>query len=239
MNLIYQPTDWTTLHAGYSRYFTPPPLENVPASSVAAFNGTSDAIPGSRRTIPSKPSARIISTPAFSQKITKHLQVGVDGYYKTARNQLDDGLFGQSLILSAFNYAKGRVYGVEFTGSYNKAAFPPMPTSPGRQAQGKDWESAQFLFDPNDLAYVKTIGYIWTTISGSLARSARLTRGMKASTTARSFIPTRFMAAACGRMAAEQSIPQATRFPTAPVCRRITPSTSARSRISKSPITRC
>ena len=42
VNLIYQPTDTTTLHAGYARYFTPPPLENVPASTVAHFNGTSN-----------------------------------------------------------------------------------------------------------------------------------------------------------------------------------------------------
>ena len=29
VNLIYKPTDSTTLHAGYARYFTPPPVENV------------------------------------------------------------------------------------------------------------------------------------------------------------------------------------------------------------------
>jgi outer membrane receptor protein involved in Fe transport len=43
VNLIYQPTDKTTLHAGYARYFTPPPVENVPGSSVAKFDGTSNA----------------------------------------------------------------------------------------------------------------------------------------------------------------------------------------------------
>ena len=43
VNLIYQPTDSTTLHAGYARYFTPPPVENVSASTVALFNGTSNA----------------------------------------------------------------------------------------------------------------------------------------------------------------------------------------------------
>ena len=26
-NLVYQPFEGTTLHAGYSRYFTPPPVE--------------------------------------------------------------------------------------------------------------------------------------------------------------------------------------------------------------------
>ena len=86
----------------------------------------------------------------ISQKITKHLQVGVDGYYKTAKHQLDDGLFGQTLILSAFNYAKGRVYGVEFTGSYTHGGFSTYANVAWSQAQGEDWSSAQFLFDPTD-----------------------------------------------------------------------------------------
>ena len=42
VNLIYEPTEATTLHAGYARYFTPPPLENVPTGTVNKFNGTSN-----------------------------------------------------------------------------------------------------------------------------------------------------------------------------------------------------
>jgi hypothetical protein len=74
--------------------------------------------------------------------------MGVDGYYKTAQNQLDDGLFGQSLILSAFNYAKGQVEGVEFTGSYNQGGFSAYANVAVSKAQGKGAASAQFLW-PN------------------------------------------------------------------------------------------
>jgi outer membrane receptor protein involved in Fe transport len=154
VNVIYQPTDWTTLHAGYARYFTPPPVENVPSSSVALFNGTSNES-AVQQDDPVKAERANYFDAGISQKITKHLQVGVDGYYKTARNQLDDGLFGQTLILSAFNYAKGRVYGVEFTSSYNQGGFSAYANLAWSQAYGKDWNSAQFLFDPNDLAYVQ------------------------------------------------------------------------------------
>ena len=91
----------------------------------------------------------------ISQKLAPGLQVGVDGYYKQAKNQLDDGLFGQTLILSAFNYAEGRVYGVEFTGSYTTGGFSTYANVAYSVAQGEDWSSAQFLFDPTDLAYVK------------------------------------------------------------------------------------
>jgi hypothetical protein len=68
-------------------------------------------------------------------------------------------LFGQTLILSAFNYAKGKVYGVEFTGSYNKGGFSSYANLAWSVAQGKNWNSAQFLFGADgpgsDLDYVR------------------------------------------------------------------------------------
>ncbi|HZT23276.1 MAG TPA: TonB-dependent receptor, partial [Verrucomicrobiae bacterium] len=120
VNIVYKPTDSTTLHAGYARYFTPPPLENISTETVNQFNGTSNAS-SITNGISSVAAERANYFDAgISQQVTKHLRLGVDGYYKTAKDQLDDGLFGQTLILSAFNYAKGRIYGVEFTGSYNQ-----------------------------------------------------------------------------------------------------------------------
>jgi outer membrane receptor protein involved in Fe transport len=152
VNLVYQPTDSTTLHIGYSRYFTPPPLENVSSGDLSAFNGTSGAPPNSTNDTVRAERANYYDA-GISQKITKHFQVGLDGYYKTARHQLDDGLFGQSLILSAFNYAKGRVYGLEGTASYNQGGFAAYANLAWSQAYGEGWDSAQFLFDPASLAY--------------------------------------------------------------------------------------
>ena len=42
INLVYLPCENTTLHAGYARYFTPPPLELVPQSSISKFAGTTN-----------------------------------------------------------------------------------------------------------------------------------------------------------------------------------------------------
>jgi outer membrane receptor protein involved in Fe transport len=154
VNLVYQPFDGTTLHIGYSRYFTPPPLENVTSGNIAAFAGTSGE-PATTQDDPVKAERANYYDAGISQKITKHLQLGLDGYYKTARNQLDDGLFGQSLILSAFNYAKGRVYGIEGSGSYTLGGFSAYANLAWSQAYGKDWTSAQFLFSPDDIAYVQ------------------------------------------------------------------------------------
>ncbi|MFZ1072290.1 MAG: TonB-dependent receptor [Verrucomicrobiia bacterium] len=160
VNLIYQPTDWTTLHAGYARYFTPPPVENVPAGNVSQFDTPilTSGSTGNDTDSGVKAERANYFDAGISQKITKNLQVGVDGYYKTARNQLDDGLFGQTLILSAFNYAKGRIYGVEFTGSYNKGGFSTYANLAYSVAQGEDWNSAQFLFGPGGTG--TPLGYV-------------------------------------------------------------------------------
>jgi outer membrane receptor for ferrienterochelin and colicin len=153
-NLVWKPTDTTTLHAGYSHYFTPPPLENVSQNNVAVFNGTSNQS-AVQTDDPVKAERSDYFDAGVSQNVTKHLQVGVDGYYKYAKNQLDDGLFGQTLILSAFNYTRGQVYGVEFTSSYNQGGSSTYANVAYSVAQGENWSSAQFLFDPAALAYVQ------------------------------------------------------------------------------------
>jgi outer membrane receptor protein involved in Fe transport len=187
VNLIWQPTDSTTLHAGYSRYFTPPPVEDVPGSTVNQFDGTSNESPAGPNApdSPVKAERSNYYDAGISQKIGKHLQVGVDGYYKEAKNQLDDGLFGQTLVLSAFNYAKGKVYGVEFTGSYNNGGFSTYANIAYSVAKGEDWNSAQFLFDPTDAAYVQN-HWIYLdhdqTVSGSFGADYKWNEGQNHST---------------------------------------------------------
>jgi outer membrane receptor protein involved in Fe transport len=154
VNLIYRATAATTFHAGYSRYFTPPPLENVSATTVAQFNGTSNASAVTQDD-PVKAERSNYFDAGISQQLAPGLQVGVDGYYKTARNQLDDGLFGQSLILSAFNYRDGKIDGVEFTASYTRGGFSAYGNLAKSRALGRQWDSAQFLFDPSQLAYLQ------------------------------------------------------------------------------------
>jgi outer membrane receptor protein involved in Fe transport len=153
-NLVYKPWDSTTLHVGYSRFFTPPPLEAVPVSSLQAFNGTTGAqniTTGS----PVRAERANYYDAGISRQIVPGLTVGVDGYYKTAQNQLDDGYFGQSLIISSFNYAEGRVRGVEFTANYDHGGFSSYANFAYGVAQGRGAESAQFLWpDQTTVTYV-------------------------------------------------------------------------------------
>jgi outer membrane receptor protein involved in Fe transport len=153
LNFLYRPTEATTLHAGYARYFTPPPVEDVPGSTVARFVGTSNAA-ASTQDDPVRAERADYFDAGISQKLAPGLELGLDAYYKRARNQLDDGLFGQTLILSAFNYARGEIYGVELTGSYTRGGFSAYLNLAHSVAKGRDWSSSQFLFDPTDLAYV-------------------------------------------------------------------------------------
>jgi outer membrane receptor protein involved in Fe transport len=186
-NLVYTPTDWTTLHVGYARYFTPPPAEAVSANTVHLFDGTSNQSPYG----PNAPDSPVKAERAnyfdagITQKITPKLQVGVDGYYKQAKNQLDDGLFGQSLILQAFNYSQGEVYGVEFTGNYTDGGFSTYANVAYGVAKGNNWNSAQFLFSQNDYNYVKN-HWIYLdhaqTVTGSFGTSYLLKESERTST---------------------------------------------------------
>ena len=59
------------------------------------------------------------------------LELGVDAYYKIATDLIDNGQFGQALVLSAFNYARGYNEGIEFKAKYHQRQFPgSMATSP-------------------------------------------------------------------------------------------------------------
>jgi outer membrane receptor protein involved in Fe transport len=153
-NLVYQPFQGTTLHAGYSRYFTPPPVESVSGGTLAKFNGTSAAVPV-QQDDPVKAERANYYDVGITQVLAPGLQIGLDGYYKVAQNQLDDGLFGQTLILSAFNYERGEVHGLEFTGSYTTGGFSTYVNVANSVAKGEAWSSSQFLFNQNDVNYTQ------------------------------------------------------------------------------------
>src|SRR5580658_10444310 len=145
------------MHVGYSRYVTPPPLETVPSGNIAQFAGTTAAVPvnGPFNTVRAE-RANYYDI-GLSQKVAPvpGLTLGVDGYYKTAQEQLDDGFFGQSLILSSFNYARGRVRGVEFTASYDKGGFSTYANVAYSVAQGSGADTAQYLWgDTTTVNYV-------------------------------------------------------------------------------------
>jgi hypothetical protein len=129
-------------------------VENVPPGAVTEYIGTSNASQVAEDG-PVRAERSNYFDAGISQQAGSHIRVGVDAYAKQARNQLDDGLFGQTLILSAFNYAKGEVSGQELTASWTQGGFSAYCNLAHSVAKGEDWDSAQFLFDSADLAYVR------------------------------------------------------------------------------------
>jgi hypothetical protein len=154
INIVYTPWTATTLHAGYARYFTPPPLENVDQSTIAKFTGTTNE---SAITLdsPVKAERAHYFDAGVTQKIGDGLQLGIDGFYKHARNVLDEGQFGQALILSSFNYREGEIYGGEFTANYQHKGFSSYLNVGYEYARGMHVSSAQFLFDPDEFNYIR------------------------------------------------------------------------------------
>jgi len=154
INIVYQPFASTTLHAGYARYFTPPPLENVDQSTISKFVGTTNESAITKDSVVTSERAHYFDVGA-TQKIAEGFNVGIDGFYKSSHSVLDEGQFGQALILSSFNYKRGEIYGGEFTANYNKGGLSSYLNVGYEWARGTNVSSAQFLFDPDEFAYIK------------------------------------------------------------------------------------
>ncbi len=153
VNLVWKATPDTTVHAGYSRYFSPPPFELVGAETIAKFAGTSAASPVTTDTTPYAERANYFDV-GVSQVIARHLTVGVDTYYKKDKDLVDEGQFGAPIILTPFNYATGYQEGAEFDATYASGPLTAYANFAAQTAKGKDIISSQFNFTPQDLAYI-------------------------------------------------------------------------------------
>jgi outer membrane receptor protein involved in Fe transport len=155
LNFVWQAGANTTVHAGYSRFFSPPPFELVGATTIDKFVNTT-AEPAVLRDDAVKPERSNYYDLGLQQALGKELTLGVDSYYKQSSDLIDEGQFGAPIILTPFNYRYGQVYGVEFTGNYSRGHFQAYGNLAVQRALGKDIVSSQFNFSPADLAYIAT-----------------------------------------------------------------------------------
>jgi outer membrane receptor protein involved in Fe transport len=157
LSFTYKPLEDTTLHAGYARYFTPPVLVEAAPANIALFNGTTGA-PPSGGTSPVLPERAHYFDAGADQKFRldctsrqekdcSTLELGVDAYYKIATDLIDNGNFGQALVLSAFNYAKGINEGIEFSAKYRNGNFNAYGNLSVGQEKATNVVSNQYLFD--------------------------------------------------------------------------------------------
>ncbi|WP_266180572.1 TonB-dependent receptor [Dyella humicola] len=153
VGLVYQATDSTTVHAGYSRYFTPPATEVIDDSNIARFNGTTNQLPGTGNNLPLSERSNYYDI-GVSQQVGSTLTLGMDAYYRQVRRLQDEGQFGTALIYSNFNYDFGRVRGVEFTANYDSGPISAYFNASVGQALGKRVITGQYNFSPEELAYI-------------------------------------------------------------------------------------
>ncbi len=157
VSFTYKPFTNTTLHAGYARYFTPPVLVEAAPADIALFTGTTGA-PPSGGTSPVLPERSHYFDAGIDQKIPfgcytssakdcTTLDLGLDAYYKIATDLIDNGNFGQALVLSAFNYAKGINEGVEFSAKFHSGNFQAYGNLAVGQEKATQVVSNQYLFD--------------------------------------------------------------------------------------------
>ncbi|RDI37092.1 TonB-dependent receptor [Gluconacetobacter liquefaciens] len=154
INIVYQPWHGGTFHAGYSRYFTPPPFELLSGVQLGKFANTSSA-PASFQNTTVKAERDHYFDAGFAQEILPGWHASFDAYVKLAKNLIDEGQFGSPIILSAFNYRRGQVHGYEFATNYEHGPFSVYGNFSWSRAIGKDINTAQWNFDPDDLAYIQ------------------------------------------------------------------------------------
>lgn len=160
IGLVWQPSSSTTVHAGYARYFTPPPLILIGQSTLSAFDGTTGAV-AVKTAGPVRAQRENVFDLGMQHQFGGKLTLGIDAYYKLANNLLDDAELGSLLIDSPFNYAKGRNWGIEFSASYANGPLHAYLNLARGQQQARTIVSNQFLFDPGDTAYIQD-HYIYT-----------------------------------------------------------------------------
>jgi outer membrane receptor protein involved in Fe transport len=177
LSFTYKPYEYTIFHAGYARYFTPPVLVEAAPPNIALLNNTTGAAPAGQPADPVLPERAHYFDAGVKQQIPfgcsspaakdcPTLDLGADAYYKIATDLIDNGNFGQALVLSAFNYAKGFNEGIEFSGKFHYSNFQAYGNLAVAQQKATGVVSNQYLFNNTtplaDLGGLTDFQYIQT-----------------------------------------------------------------------------
>ena len=153
LGMVWQATSSTIVHAGYSRYFTPPATELISSTDLAAFANTTNAVKNYGDNTPLAERSNYFDL-GVSQTLGSDWTLGLDTYYRTVSRLQDEGQFGTALVYSTFNYKYGRVDGAEFTANYSAGPFSAYFNFSYTKAMGKDVMTSQYNFTPVELAYI-------------------------------------------------------------------------------------
>ncbi len=151
--LVYKPFAGTTFHAGYARYFTPPYQAQATQANLALFANTTNQ-PAIPLDDPVKPERAHYFDAGIDQTVLPGLDIGIDAYYKMARDMIDDGQFGQAVVLTQFNWARGYSEGGEFKLKYHNGGFNAYANFSYNITRAIDAESNQYVIDAATYEYL-------------------------------------------------------------------------------------
>ena len=152
-SVVYKPFQGTSIHAGYARYFTPPYQAQATQSNIALFANTTNQ-PDLFLSDPVKPERSHYFDVGVDQNVLPGLDMGIDAYYKMAKDMIDDGQFGAAVVLTQFNYARGYSEGGEFKIKYHNGNFTAYGNFAYNITKAIDVESNQYLFDAATYQYL-------------------------------------------------------------------------------------
>ncbi len=151
-------------HAGYARYFTPPPLELVQSQSINKFAGTSNQSAVSQ-SLHVQPERGHYFDAGMTEQFTRAFSMGIDGYYKISRNLIEESQSGSALTFSPFNYAEENQYGFEVTANYTQGGFNAYANLVSNRHRRKNcFRTIPFRILTSSLSFAIT-GSSWTMIS--------------------------------------------------------------------------
>jgi outer membrane receptor protein involved in Fe transport len=148
----------TSIHAGYARYFTPPFQAQAATANLALFTNTTNQ-PEVPLADPVKPERSNYYDIGIDQKVLPGLDMGLDVYYKDARDLIDDGQFGRAVVLTQFNWARGYSEGGEVEAKYTNGNFYAYANFAVNVTRAIGPESNQYLLDADEYNYLLTHGH--------------------------------------------------------------------------------
>lgn len=149
-NLVWEPYQGTMLHIGYARYFVPAPQIDD-AIDPARHVGTSAGLPTGNG-VPALAEWNDYIDIGITRKIDG-LTLGVDGWWKRARNLLDQTWSADGLIAHPFNYAHGTGRGLEFSATWSEGPLSAWGNLAVSRIEGHRIISGQAPFTAAQLAW--------------------------------------------------------------------------------------
>src|SRR6476659_2606296 len=174
----HKPMEGTVFHVAYARYCAPPNQLLAAPINLALANNTTQQ-PDVNLNDPIRPERSHYVDVGVTQRLAPGLDVGVDAYYKRARNLLDDGQFGAAYVLTAFKYDRAYNVGIEFKANYQVDGLRFYGNLAIARQRATEVISNQFLFGLDEYSYIAN-HYVYTdhaqTITGSAGASYKWDR---------------------------------------------------------------